>query len=102
MIAVVQIAQCLGSALKDYYQGVRDARDDINALHCSVKSLEEILKELEGFATDGTIDKSVLQDPKGLLAQCRNDLSALESRLTVPTAAQGRRGRYMQYLKWPF
>lgn len=60
VVAVVQIAQSLGSALRDYYQGIRDARDDINALHSSVKSLKQILGEIQGFAKEGIIDTKVL------------------------------------------
>lgn len=32
VIAVVDITMKLGSALKDYYEGVRDAREDIQKL----------------------------------------------------------------------
>jgi hypothetical protein len=32
VIAVVQIAASVGSTLKDYYEGVRDAREDIQKL----------------------------------------------------------------------
>ena len=50
IIAVVQIAQSVGSALRDYYQDVRDARKDINALHSPIKNLELILVDLETLA----------------------------------------------------
>ena len=30
IIAVIQVAQAVGSGLKDYYEGVRDAREDID------------------------------------------------------------------------
>ena len=36
VVAVIQIAQAVGSALKDYYQGVRDSREDIQKLYNSV------------------------------------------------------------------
>jgi len=43
VIAVIQIAQAIGSALKDSYEDVRDARADIQKLYHSVRSLESIL-----------------------------------------------------------
>jgi hypothetical protein len=56
IITVVQIAQSVGSAIRDYYQGVRDARKDINALHSSIKNLELILVDLETLTRREKID----------------------------------------------
>jgi hypothetical protein len=60
IIAAVQIAQSVGSALRDYYQGVRDARKDINALHSSIKNLELILVDPETLARRENIGVLVL------------------------------------------
>jgi hypothetical protein len=46
VIAVLQIAKSIGSALKDYYEGVRDAREDIQKFYDTVKSLESILNSI--------------------------------------------------------
>jgi hypothetical protein len=102
IIAVVQIAQSVGSALRDYYQGVRDARKDINALHSSIKNLELILVGLETLARREKIDLLVLQSPTGVLNQCKSDFAGLESQLALPKNLQGRRGRFLRALKWPF
>ncbi|TVY93678.1 hypothetical protein LAWI1_G001865 [Lachnellula willkommii] len=50
VIAVLQLATAVGSALKDYYEGVRDAREDIGKLYGSVKGLEGILGRLNDVA----------------------------------------------------
>jgi hypothetical protein len=102
IIAVVQIAQSAGSALRDYYQGVRDARKDINALHSSIKNLEPILVDLETLARREKIVLLVLQSPTGVLNQCKSDLAGLESQFALPKNLQGCHGRLLRALKWPF
>jgi hypothetical protein len=39
VIAVIQLAQFMGSTLKDYYEGVWDARNDIEELYNSITNL---------------------------------------------------------------
>jgi hypothetical protein len=53
VIAVIQIAQSVASGLKDYYEGVRDARADIRKLYNSTKGLEAILSTIQGLLNRG-------------------------------------------------
>ncbi|TVY18948.1 hypothetical protein LARI1_G002429 [Lachnellula arida] len=59
VIAVLQLATAVGSALKDYYEGVRDAREDIGKLYGSIKGLEGILERLKDVAK-GLNDETLL------------------------------------------
>ena len=73
VIAVIQIVQSIGSALKDYYGDVRNAREDTRKLYDSVKSLEIILstiQDLLNLRRDETlINSALLNDESGALNQ---------------------------------
>ncbi|RDL32416.1 uncharacterized protein BP5553_08872 [Venustampulla echinocandica] len=82
VIAVVQIAQSIGSALKDYYEGVRDARDDIKKLYNAVTSLQAILFSLHHILNRESgqpfLDETLLINPSGPLRQAKLELHKLQ------------------------
>ncbi|KAF7891938.1 hypothetical protein EAF00_008240 [Botryotinia globosa] len=47
VIAVVQLAQAVGGALMEYYEGVKSACDDVQRLYHSIKNLESVLKSVD-------------------------------------------------------
>jgi hypothetical protein len=80
VIAVLQLATAVGSALKDYYEGVRDAREDIRKLYGSIKGLERILERLKDVAK-GMSDETLSAQP---LEGVRAELKRLMEILNVP------------------
>jgi hypothetical protein len=105
VVAIIQIAQILGSALKDYYDSVRDARDDIRKLYNSVKSLEAILLAIHDVLNrqpQSTLLRSALfVDPAGPLRQSELDLTNLKSDLNAESKPT-RFGNAARALTWPF
>jgi hypothetical protein len=55
VIAVIQGAQSVASGLKNYYEGVRDARADIRKLYNSIKGLEAILSTIQELLNRGML-----------------------------------------------
>jgi ankyrin repeat domain-containing protein 50 len=108
VIAVLQIAKSIGSALKDYYEGVRDAREDIQKLYDAVKSLESILNNIGDIINrrDGQhmLNSGLFTDALGPLQQCKAELKKLRLDLETSPKAKGQRslGRAIQILTWPF
>ncbi|TVY27932.1 Vegetative incompatibility protein HET-E-1 [Lachnellula hyalina] len=98
VIAVLQLATAVGSALKDYYEGVRDAREDIRKLYGSIKGLEGILGRLKDVAK-GMSDETLLTQP---LEGVRADLEDLMKKLQGSEASETRARRALQSLTWPF
>jgi hypothetical protein len=108
VIAVLQIAQSIGSALKDYYEGVRDAREDIQKLYDTIKSLESILTSTREIINrrDGQhmLNSGLFTDPSGPLQHCQAELEKLRLELETSPKTKGQRslGRAIQILTWPF
>ena len=94
VIAVLQLATAVGSALKDYYEGVRDAREDIRKLYGSIKGLEGILGRLKDVAK-GMSDETLLTQP---LEGVRADLEDLMKKLQGSEASETRARRALQSL----
>jgi len=99
IIAVIQITQAVGSGLKDYYEGVRGAREDIQKLYRAIKSLEAILKSIEELLKLPSIQDSLCEtlftNQAGPLKQCQAELERIKSKL-------GSSGNHVQSLLWPF
>jgi hypothetical protein len=103
VIAVIQIAQSVASGLKDYYEGVRDARADIRTLYNSIKGLEAILSAIQDLLNRGDAglaeSKQSLEPP---LRQSELDLTKLRFDLQGSQEKFQKFGRAAQSLAWPF
>src|SRR6187402_3910077 len=86
IIAVIQIAKSVGSGLKDYYEGIRDAREDIQKLYRAIKSLETILERIQELLSLPRYQYSNCEtlsaDQDGLLKQCQEELEIIASKLS--------------------
>jgi hypothetical protein len=103
VIAVIQIAQSVASGLKDYYQGVRDARADIRKLYNFVKGLEEILSAIQDLLNQGGAELAKSkQSLKSPLRQSELDLTVLRFDLQGSQEKQQKFRRAAQSLAWPF
>jgi hypothetical protein len=103
VIAVIQIAQSVASGLKDYYEGVRDARADIRKLYNSIKGLEAILSTIKDLLNRG--DAGLAESKQSLEAQLRQselDLTKLRFDLQGSQEKLQKFGRATQSLAWPF
>ncbi|TVY40551.1 hypothetical protein LOCC1_G004799 [Lachnellula occidentalis] len=98
VIAVLQLATAVGSVLKDYYEGVRDAREDIRKLYASIKGLEGILERLKDVAK-GISDETLFTQP---LEGVEAELKELMGKLQGSKASKTRARRALQSLAWPF
>jgi hypothetical protein len=100
IIAVLQIAQSIGSALKDYYEDVRDAREDIRKLYDSVRSLETILSTAQSIVRrEGhLLNAALFTDTPGPLKQSELELEKLRDDLKPRTHF----AKKVQSLTWPF
>jgi hypothetical protein len=106
VIAVIQIAQSIGSALKDYYESVRDAREDIRKLYDSVKSLEIILSTIQNLLNlrrdEALLNSALLKGPSGPLKQAELELQKLNTQLKILPSHQRGLGKALRSLTWPF
>lgn len=103
VIAVIQIAQSVASGLKDYYEGVRDARADISKLYNSIRGLEAILSTIQDLQNRG--DASLAKSKQSLeapLRQCELDLTKLRFDLQNSQEKLQKFGKVAQSLAWPF
>jgi len=103
LIAVIQIAQSVASGLKDYYEGVRAARDDIRKLYNSTKGLESILSTIQDILNRG--DEALAKSKKSLepsLRQSELDPTKLRFDLQGSCEKFQRFGKAAQSLAWPF
>jgi uncharacterized phage infection (PIP) family protein YhgE len=103
VIAVIQIAQSVASGLKDYYEGVRDARSDIRKLYSSIKGLEAILSTIQDLLNRGDAGLAELkQSLESPLRQSELDLTKLRLDLQGSQEKLQKFGRAAQSLAWPF
>ena len=102
VIAVVQLAQVIGGALKAYYTGAREARADINRLYTSITSLEAILTQAEiivrSLHCDSLESIFLESSPLSLL---RIELERVRLILNAPRI-KGKLGYAIHSLRWPF
>lgn len=90
VIAVVQITQAVGKALRDFYRDLRDARSEIEQLYDSVVSLETIAKGLESLVAKSGQDMmnvALLEDPEGPLKKALKELQSVKTTLGVEVLA---------------
>jgi hypothetical protein len=106
VVTVIQIAQIVGSALMDYYGDVRDARDDIQKLYNSVRSLEAILSCIQDILNrkhgEPLLSSAPFTNPSGPLRQSELELHKLRLELNVSPKSQWGFGKTVQSLTWPF
>ncbi|KAH6708890.1 hypothetical protein BKA61DRAFT_696799 [Leptodontidium sp. MPI-SDFR-AT-0119] len=109
VIAIIQIAQSIGAALKGYYESVRDAREDIQKLYDAIRSLETILYSFKRIYTrhngQDLVSVTVFIDDVGPLKQTQAELMKLRAEfdadpLSDPTTK--RFGKAVRALVWPF
>lgn len=104
VIAILQLTQSVGEVLKNYYEGVRDARDEIRRLYDSVRSLEATLTQLQYIldkdATSTLLSPS-LSDSSSALKLSELELKNLKSALESGSNAT-RFGNAFRSLAWPF
>jgi len=116
VIAVIQIAQSVGSVLMDYYEDVRDARHDIQTLYKCIKSHQAVLDSLGDLLNschnDLLDEKSIanpdgsksghLTRPDGPLKMSEVELLNLQIKLQHSSKDRKGFGSSLQSLKWPF
>jgi hypothetical protein len=75
VIAVLQNRPVYQFSLKDYYEGVRDAREDIQKLYDTIKSFESILPSIQEIINgrDGQhmLNSGLFTDASAPLQQCK-------------------------------
>ncbi|TGO50759.1 hypothetical protein BOTNAR_0380g00010 [Botryotinia narcissicola] len=102
VIAVVQLAQAVGGALMEYYEGVKSARDDVQRLYHSIKNLESVLKSIDDLPTTLSINiQTLLENKTGTLSLCKNELDGIKKELDTFSKQQDRIGK-LKSLIWPF
>jgi hypothetical protein len=99
VIAVLQLTVSVGAALKDYYEGVRDARDDIHKLYGSIKGLERTLERLKDVVKDAS-GALQFEQADGPLVGAKLELSELAGKLnsSKTTSNQTRAQKVIQSL----
>lgn len=103
IIAFIQLTQAVGGALMDYYEGVKNARDDIQQLYHSIKNLEYVLEEVKKLVGSNTLSagiKALLEDKNGPVTLCESELVKLRDKLKY-SPAHFQVGK-LKSLKWPF
>ncbi|KAF7924951.1 uncharacterized protein EAE98_007039 [Botrytis deweyae] len=102
VIAVVQLAQAVGGALMEYYEGVKSARDDIQRLYHSIKNLESVLKSINDLPHTLSINiQTLLENKTGTLSLCKAELDGIEKELDTFSKQQNHIGK-LKSLIWPF
>ncbi|KAF7891328.1 uncharacterized protein EAF02_001653 [Botrytis sinoallii] len=102
VIAVVQLAQAVGGALKEYYEGVKSARDDIQRLYHSIKNLESVLKSINDLPHTLSINiQTLLENKTGTLSPCKAEFDGIKKELDTFSKQQNHIGK-LKSLIWPF
>ena len=113
VIAVLQIAQSIGSLLRDMYRNVRHARPQIENLYDSIISLEAIVKGLDGLVRRrgmGMINAALLEDAQGPLKRALCELQIVKKKLDIRAVGDSLFGKMKPSFKesvkrsfhWPF
>jgi len=103
--AVVQIASQIREALKTYYYGCREAREDISRLFDATDSLDSLLKQAQAIPSSTSISASepsaagYSRNPSGPVELLHLELDRLNKVLEAPKLS-GEAGRLSQNLKW--
>ncbi|KAK6599107.1 ankyrin repeat protein [Botrytis cinerea] len=102
VIAVVQMAQAVGGALVEYYEGVKSARDDIQRLYNSIKNLESVLRSVDDLLRTFSINiQASLENKTGTLSLCKAELDGIKKELDAFSKQQNHIGK-LKSLIWPF
>ncbi|CCD54455.1 hypothetical protein BofuT4_P125030.1 [Botrytis cinerea T4] len=102
VIAVVQMAQAVGGALVEYYEGVKSARDDIQRLYNSIKNLESVLRSVDDLPRTFSINiQASLENKTGTLSLCKAELDGIKKELDAFSKQQNHIGK-LKSLIWPF
>lgn len=102
VIAVVQVAQSVGGALMEYYEGVKSAREDIKRLYYSIKNLESVLKSVDNLPHTFSINiQAPLENKTGTLSLCKAELDSIKKELDAFSKQQNHIGK-LKSLIWPF
>ena len=106
IIAVIQISTQIQGLCQTYRLEVKGAREEIQRLRNEVTSLQDVLVSVKDLADDsGAVPLStldLLNKPNGPLAQCREDLSGLLTKLDLGQGRDRMRRIGLTALKWPF
>ncbi|CAG8962108.1 hypothetical protein HYFRA_00005151 [Hymenoscyphus fraxineus] len=102
VVAIVDIASKVASQLKDYYEGVKNAQDDIKRLYGSIQSLQATLSRIYDILNkeQGVIKPELFTDPSGPLKQSEIELKKLVLNLGTPPDSHFL--RKLESWKWPF
>lgn len=106
VIAVVQISANLFQLCQTFYEGVKEARNDIKRLRDEVVSLRDVLTSIIDLAEDPGSAKSIiitgLNRDDGPIQQCQKDLQGLVMKLDPERELSKMRKFGKRALKWPF
>jgi hypothetical protein len=106
VIAVTQISKQVFDLCQTYFSEVKNARDDIRRLRDEVTSLQDVLTNVTDLAdAPGSAKLSVLDllnQPDGLIQQCRTELKGLATKLDTEQGKDHMRKFGLRALKWPF
>ena|SRR5271154_5187181 len=106
VIAVVQISAQVFSLCQTYYVEAKSAREDICRLRDEVTSLIDVLANIRDLAdAPGSAKLSILEllnQPDGLIQQCRIELEGLATKLDTGQGKNNMRQFGLRALKWPF
>lgn len=111
VIALLQLGQAVGSAIRRYTDGVKNAKDDINTIEAELRSMKQVLEKLQAFLEEGKHEQdqlSALKDCKSSLEECRSVMEHIQQKLDTglqPTKPSRRErltnGIWKIRLVWP-
>ncbi|TVY25789.1 Ankyrin repeat and KH domain-containing protein mask [Lachnellula hyalina] len=106
VVALVQISGQIYNLCQTYYSGVKSAREDIRRLRDEVTSLQDVLNGVADLADSPASAKlavlDLLNQPNGLVEQCRTELAGLITKL-ADGQGDGKMKKFgLRALKWPF
>ncbi|TGO18306.1 hypothetical protein BPAE_0389g00020 [Botrytis paeoniae] len=102
VIAVAQLAQAVGGALMEYYEGVKSARGEIQRLYHSIRNLESLLKSIDDLPHTLSINfQTHLENNTGTLSLCKAELDGIKKELDTFSKQHNRIGK-LKSLIWPF
>ncbi|TVY35584.1 hypothetical protein LSUB1_G005613 [Lachnellula subtilissima] len=106
VVALVQISGQIYNLCQTYYSGVKSAREDIRRLRNEVTSLQDVLNGVADLADSPASAKlavlDLLNQPGGLVQQCRTELAGLITKLVDGQGDGTMKSLGLRALKWPF
>jgi hypothetical protein len=103
VIAVIELSAKVASACLEYSHAVKHAAKDINRLQGEVKSLQDVLQNVEQLL-DGSNGARLSASPwlTKEIHGCRSELTALDQRLNPSKSRKAMSRVGFRALKWPF